>query len=189
MRKLIVFCHLSLDGIAAVPSGSLDWVAYDSELEKYVEPIVAATATALYGHVTYELMKYFRTVPSNPNASKHDIEHAAWIEQVKKVVVANPDTLIDWNNTKLISTNIKEEIMKLKEGLGGNITVFGSPTLANELIRAGLVDEYWLTVSPVVLGEGKHLFKEVKDITKLRLLEERTFDSGAIALHYSTASK
>ena len=80
MRKLVVFCHISLDGIAAVPNGSLDWVAYDEELEKWAEPIVQATDTAVYGRVTYELMKYWQTVSSNPDASPHELEHARWIE-------------------------------------------------------------------------------------------------------------
>ena len=186
MRKLIVFCHLSLDGVAALPSSSLDWVAYDPDLEKYVKPIVSATDTALYGRVTYELMKYFRTVEGNPNASAHEREHAKWIENVEKVVVSASGMTSDWNNTKVIRANIKEEVQKLKNIPGGNITVFGSPTLANALIKDGLVDEYWLSVSPIILGEGKRLFKDVKDSTKLKLLEEKTFDSGAIALHYST---
>ena len=86
MRKLIVFCHLSLDGIAAIPSGNLDWISYDTDLEKWAEPIVAETDTAVYGHVTYELMKYWKTVPSNPNATKHELEHAHWIESVEKIV-------------------------------------------------------------------------------------------------------
>ncbi len=189
MRKLIIFCHLSLDGVAAIPSGSLDWVAYDPELENYVKPIVAATDTALYGRVTYELMKYFRTVPSNPNASLYEREHAAWIEKVEKVVVSTSNLDADWNNTKVIRANLKEEILKLKAAPGGNITVFGSPTLANTLIQLGMVDEYWLTVSPIILGEGKRVFKDVSTSTKLTLLEETTFASGAIALHYSTVSE
>lgn len=183
-KKIIVFCHLSLDGIAAVPSGSLDWISYDKDLERWAESIVKATDTALYGRVTYELMKYFRTVLSNPNASKHEIEHAQWIENVEKVVVSESDITIDWNNTKVISANIEEEVLKLKKTTGGNITIFGSPTLANSLIKLGLVDEYWLSVSPIILGEGKHLFKDVKDATKLKLLEEKTFKSGAVTLHY-----
>lgn len=188
MRKLVIFCHLSLDGIAAIPSGQLDWIAYDPELEKFVEPIVAATDTALYGRVTFELMKYWRTVSSKPDASKHELDHAQWIEKVEKVVISEPDLVIDWNNTKVISENIKEEVLKLKNQPGGNITVFGSPTVANTLIKLGLADEYWLTVSPVILGEGKHLFQEVKGVTKLKLLEETTFASGAIAFHYATVN-
>ena len=184
MRKLIVFCHLSLDGIAAIPSGNLDWISYDTDLEKWAEPIVAETDTAVYGHVTYELMKYWKTVPSNPNATKHELEHAHWIESVEKIVFSKSKIIPDWNNTRVISENAKEEILTLKQKPGKNITIFGSPTLANSLIKLGLVDEYHLSISPVVLGDGKFLFKEVKDRVKLMLIEEKTFKSGAVTLHY-----
>ncbi|KKS93129.1 MAG: Bifunctional deaminase-reductase domain protein [Candidatus Collierbacteria bacterium GW2011_GWB1_44_6] len=185
MRKLIVFCHLSLDGIAAIPSGNLDWISYDTDLEKWAEPIVAETDTAVYGHVTYELMKYWKTVPSNPNATKHELEHAHWIESVEKIVFSKSKIIPDWNNTRVISENAKEEILTLKQKPGKNITIFGSPTLANSLIKLGLVDEYHLSVSPVVLGTGKFLFKEVKDAIKLKLVEEKTLKSGAVTLHYT----
>ena len=185
MRKLIVFCHLSLDGIAAIPSGNLDWISYDTDLEQWAEPIVAETDTAVYGHVTYELMKYWKTVPSNPNATKHELEHAHWIESVEKIVFSKSKIIPDWNNTRVISENAKEEILTLKQKPGKNITIFGSPTLANSLIKLGLVDEYHLSVSPVVLGTGKFLFKEVKDAIKLKLVEEKTLKSGAVTLHYT----
>ena len=184
MRKLIVFCHLSLDGIAAVPSGSLEWISYDKDLETWAEPIVKATDTAVYGRVTYELMKYWRTVTSNPNASQHELEHARWIENVEKIVFSESKMVPDWHNTRVISKNAKEEILKLKQRSGKNITIFGSPTLANSLIKLGLVDEYHLSVSPIVLGNGKFLFNDVKDAIKLKLVEEKTFKSGAFTLHY-----
>jgi dihydrofolate reductase len=185
MKKLIVFCHLSLDGIAAIPSGSLDWISYDKELEGWGEPIVADTTTALYGRVTYELMKYWKTVPSNPNASKHELDHAHWIENVEKIVVSEPDLITDWNNTRVISENLEEEILKLKQEPGKNITLFGSPTLANSLIKLGLADEFQLSINPIILGEGKFLFKDIKD-TKLELVEEKRFASGVVTLHYQT---
>jgi dihydrofolate reductase len=184
MRKIIVFCHLSLDGIAAIPSGSLDWISYDKDLEGWAEPIVKSTDTAIYGRVTYELMKYWRTVPSKPNASPHELEHAHWIEGVEKIVFSKSKMVPDWNNTRVISENTEEEILKLKQKPGKNITIFGSPTLANSLIKLGLVDEYHLSISPIVLGDGKFLFKEVKDAIKLMLIEEKTFKSGAVTLHY-----
>ena len=185
MRKVVVFCHLSLDGIAAVQSGSLDWISYDTELEKWAESIVAETDTALYGRVTYELMKYLRTVSSNPNATKHELKHARWIETVEKIVFSKSPMIPDWNNTRVISKNVKEEILKLKQKSGKNITIFGSPTLANSLIQLGLVDEYCLSLSPIVLGAGKFLFKEVKDAIKLKLVEEKTLKSGAVTFHYT----
>ena len=100
MRKLIVFCHLSLDGIAAVLNGSLSWVPYNKELERWAEPIVKATDTAVYGRVTYELMKYWRTVSSNPKATKHELKHARWIERVEKIVFSKSKMQSNLNSLK-----------------------------------------------------------------------------------------
>lgn len=185
MRKLIIFCHLSLDGIAASESGNLDWVSYDEELEKWGEPIVAATDTAMYGHTTYELMKYWQTVPSNPDSTAHELNHARWIENVEKIVVSKKLKTPDWNNTKIINENLKEEILRLKQQPGKNITVFGSPTLATALINLGVVEEFQLSVSPIVLGKGKYLFKDIKNEIKLKLLEQKTLKSGALTLRYA----
>ena len=189
MRKLIVFCHLSLDGIAATPSGQLNWISYDQELQAWADAIVKETDTTVYGHTTYELMKYWRTVSAQPDASSHDLEHARWIENVEKIVFSKSKMVPDWNNTRVISENIKAEIVRLKEKTGKNITIFGSPTLANELIRLGLVDTYHLSVSPVVLGSGKFLFKEVTEAIKLKLIEQKTFKSGAFTLHYEALNQ
>ncbi|MEA5079775.1 MAG: dihydrofolate reductase family protein [Anaerolineaceae bacterium] len=185
MRKIIAFCHLSLDGIAAVPDGSLSWIPYNEELEKWAEPIVKATDTAVYGRVTYELMKYWQTVPSNPESTQHELEHARWIEAVEKIVVSKSMKVPDWNNTKIVNKDLQETFTRMKETPGENITIFGSPTLANTLIKLGLVDEYQLSVSPVVLGSGKFLFSDLKDAIQLTLMEERKLSSGVVTLHYA----
>lgn len=185
MRKIIAFCHLSLDGFAASSDGNLSWVSYDSDLEKWAEGIVKATDTAVYGRVTYELMKYWQTVPDNPESSQHELEHASWIEAVEKVVASNSMKEPDWNNTKIVNGDLFEVFSKMKALPGENITIFGSPTLTNLLIKMGLVDEYQLSVSPIVLGSGKFLFSDLKDAIKLTLLKEQKFSSGVVTLHYA----
>jgi dihydrofolate reductase len=67
--------------------------------------------------------------------------------------------------------------------------IFGSPHLSQLFARMGLIDEYQLTVNPVILGQGIPLFKDIKDQTKLKLLESKTFNSGVLGLHYQTDSK
>ena len=188
MRKLIVLCHLSLDGVAAIPSGALNWISYDEEMQTHVDPIVAATDTAIYGPKTFEIMKYWRTVSSDPKASQHDLNHAKLIEDVEKIVFSHSEVNNDWNNTKVLQGDLKEELLKLKELPGKNITIFGSPKLANAIIKLGLVDEFQLTVSPIVVGSGTQLFKDIPEFLKLKLVEEKTFKSSAMALHYSLNS-
>lgn len=185
MRKIIAFCHLSLDGMAASTDGNLGWIAYDKDLEKWAEGIVKATDTAVYGRVTYELMKYWQTVPGNPEASEHELNHARWIEAVEKVVVSTTIKAPDWNNTRIVKGDLFETFSKMKTLPGENITIFGSPTLTSALIKLGLVDEYQLSVNPTVLGAGKMIFAGVQDLIKLSLLEEQSFNSGVVTLHYA----
>lgn len=186
MRKVVLFMHLSLDGFAAGPNGELDWILYDEELEKYAEEVVSTVGAALYGRVTYHMMEYWRTVLSNPSATKHEIDHAHWIENIPKFVFSKSLDQVDWNNTRLIKDNIAEEIQKLKQQPGKDLVIFGSPGLAQTFMQLDLIDAYQLTVNPVILGSGIPLFNNHKDKTKLKLVESRTLGSGVLGLHYET---
>ena len=184
MRNLVIFMHMSLDGFAAGSNGELDWIAYDGELEKHAETVVNSVGAALYGRVTYHMMEYWRTVPSNPDSSEHELEHARWIEAIPKVVVSTTLESVDWNNTTIISGNLAEEITKLKQQPGKDLVIFGSPSLSQTLAQQGLVDEYQLTLSPVILGSGVPFFARFEEKNSLQLLEQKTFSSGAMAMHY-----
>jgi dihydrofolate reductase len=179
--------HISLDGFAAGPNGELDWISYDAELEKYAEGIVSTVGTALYGRVTYQMMEsYWPTVLTNPSSTKHDLDHARWIENIPKIVFSKSLAKVEWNNTRLIKDNIAAEISKLKQQPGKDLVIFGSPGLARTFIQLDLIDEYRLTVNPVVLGSGMPLFNDLKDRVELKLLNTKTFGSGVVALHYKT---
>jgi len=184
MRNLVAFMHMSLDGFAAGPNGELDWVAYDEELEKYAAGIVASVGAALYGRVTYQMMEYWRTVPDNPAATEHERNHAAWIEAIPKVVVSTTLSSVDWNNTTIIADKLVEEISQRKRQPGKDIVIFGSPSLTQALAQFGLIDEYQLTVSPVLLGNGTQFFAPLTAKQALQLLSNKVFASGALGLHY-----
>ncbi len=188
MRKLVLFMHLSLDGFAAGPHGELDWVSYDEELEKHAEDIVSTVGSPLYGRVTYQMMEgYWPTVLQDTAATKHDLDHARWVEDVEKIVFSETLEKVEWNNTRLIKDNIAEEVLKLKQQPGKDLVIFGSPGLARSLMQLGLIDAYRLTINPVILGSGIPLFADVEDKINLKLVNSRTFRSGVVALHYETA--
>lgn len=190
MRKVVLFMHLSLDGFAAGPHGELDWISYDEELVKHAESIAATVGTAVYGRVTYQMMEsYWPTVLTNPSSTKHEIDHARWVENISKIVFSKSLKKVEWNNTTLIKENIAEELLKLKQQPGKDLVIFGSPGLAQTLVRMGLIDEYRLTVNPVVLGSGIPLFVDVKDKISLKLLETKSFRSGVVGLHYRSEPK
>ena len=187
MRNVVSFTHISLDGFAAGPNGELDWMSYDEELEKYAEGIVSTVGSPLYGRVTYQLMEsYWPTVLKNPAATPHEIAHARWLENVEKVVFSKSLAKVEWNNTTLIKDNIVEEVSKLKQQPGKDLVIFGSPSLAHSFMELDLIDEYQLTLNPVLLGSGIPIFEKIKSKTDLKLLEAKTLSSGVLGLHYQT---
>jgi dihydrofolate reductase len=187
MRKIVAFLHMSLDGMVAAPDGGLDWVAYDNELAQFGSEVSNSAGATLYGRVTYQLMEsYWPTVPANPNSTPGELRHAEWLENIHKVVVSTTLDEVTWNNTTLIQENVVEELTKLKEQPGKDIVIFGSPRLTHYLTQQDMVDEWRLTVSPVVVGEGTPLFNGVHDKIALKLLDSRTLASGVLILHYQT---
>jgi len=184
MRKLVAFMHMSLDGFAAGPNGELDWVVYDEALKRYSQGIVDSVGTALYGRVTYEMMGYWRTIPDNPASSEHERAHAAWIEEIPKVVVSTTLDTVDWKNTSLISDELTAKIAQLKQQPGKDIVLFGSPSLTVALGELDLIDEYQLTLNPVLLRAGHPFFAQLAEKQRLQLLASQVLDSGVIGLHY-----
>lgn len=185
MGKLVLFMHVSLDGYASDSNGALDWIPYNEELEAYAEEVVAEVGSPVYGRTTYRMMEeYWPSVLNEPNASKHDLEHAQWLEDVRKIVISSTMDKTEWNNTLLIKDNIAEEIKLLKSQSDKNLVIFGSPGAAKTLLALGLIDEFLLTICPVVLGSGKTIFEDCGEKIKLKLLSSRTFKSGVIATRY-----
>ncbi|MDB5271961.1 MAG: dihydrofolate reductase [Chitinophagaceae bacterium] len=187
MRKLIFFMHTSLDGFISGLNGEMNWIHVDEEMFDFVATMTDQSDTALYGRVTYEMMQsYWPTAGDQPNASKHDKEHSAWYNNVSKVVLSKTLSEKGLLNTTVISDQLVENINKIKKQDGKNILIFGSPTASHSLLSQGLIDEFWLFVNPVLLGQGIPLYKGMTETIKLKLIETKTFSSGVIALHYET---
>ena len=185
MRKIVSFVHLSLDGFVAASNGGLDWIIVNEEIFEYVEQRIKETDTALYGRVTYQMMEnYWPTAADQPTASKHDIEHSRWYKKANKIVLSR--TIKEGNpaNTKIISCNLTDEITKLKQGTGSDILMFGSPTATHALMAENFIDEYWLFINPILLGQGVPLFQGIKDRTTLKLVSNKIFSSGVVCLQY-----
>ncbi len=186
MRNLIFFMHTSLDGFASGLNGEMDWITINDELFEFVSTFINKADTALYGRVTYELMEsYWPTAADKPGTSKHDKEHAVWYKNVSKVVLSKTMSGVGIENLTVISDNIPENIHKIKDQEGKDILIFGSPAASHSLLDYNLIDEFWLFVNPILVGQGKPLFKNIHDKIKLKLLESKTFACGVIALHYA----
>jgi dihydrofolate reductase len=187
MRKLVSFMHISLDGFTTNSKGQMNWVLADEEMFDVAGEQTQKSDTAIYGRGTYQIMQaYWPTAADQPNATKHDIEHSAWYKSVQKIVVSKTLKSSEIMNATIISENLPDEIRKLKEGDGKEIVMFGSPTLTRFLTEEDLIDEYWLFINPIMLGQGNPLFKNLSHEIKLKLLTSKTFASGVVCLHYTT---
>ena len=187
MRKVILLEHLTLDGFAAGPQGEMDWIYIDEEMFDEVGELTDSADTALYGRVTYQMMEgYWPTAGEQPGATKHDIEHSRWVNKATKIVFSRTLKKTSWNNTRIISENIGEEIRGLKNQPGSNMLMIGSPGIAQTFMQLKLIDEYRLYLNPVVLGTGIRLFNDVHEKMNLKLIESKTFNAGVIGLHYVT---
>lgn len=185
MRKLVLFMHTSLDGFVAGPNGEMDWISVDDEIFENVGNETKAADTALYGRVTYQMMEsYWPTAGTQPNASKHDIEHSQWYSRVTKVVLSKTMNLNAQKNTIVLAQNIPDKINALKQKPGKDIIIFGSPSASHSLMSESLIDAYWLFINPILLGSGIPLFSNVANKTNLTLASSKVFKSGVIALHY-----
>ncbi len=185
MGNLVSFMHMSLDGFVAGLNGEMDWIHIDEGIFDYIAERTGATDCALYGRKTYQMMEgYWPTAASQPNATKHDIEHSRWYKDVAKVVLSKTMNETNLINAKVISNNLNYEITKLKQGTEKEILIFGSPTATHSLMAAELIDSYWLFVNPVLLGQGIPLFKNINNKTALTLVASHVFPSGVVCLHY-----
>jgi len=185
LRHIISFMHISLDGFVAGTRGEMDWITMDEEIFKDAIDLETSIDTALYGRTTYQMMEsYWPTVRINPSATKDELHHAQWVENIPKIVFSKTLEKAEWNNTILIKENITDEMMKLKQQPGKNMMIFGSPGLIHSFMGLGLIDEYRINVNPVVLGNGIPLFKNIEERINLKLLKAKTFNAGVVGLHY-----
>jgi dihydrofolate reductase len=186
MRKLILFMHVSIDGYVTGPTGAMDFVQVDDQMFEYAGKQTEEANIALYGRVTYQMMDdYWPNAGDQPGASKHDIEHSAWYNSVEKLVASRTLTNTSKPLTRIIGDNIETEIRDLKSRPGKNIVMFGSPGLAKTMMRADLIDEYWLFVNPIIRGDGNALFEPGLPQIKLTLTKSELFPSGVVMLHYT----
>ncbi len=197
MRRLIVLNRVSVDGFFASPNGEIDWFIADPELDGVVrEPTRRADNagaqqmdTVLLGRVTYQMFEsYWPKILTKPRASRAEIATANELTTMEKIVFSSTLKEVNWENTRVLKGNVADEVRKLKQANGGGMIIFGSGTIISQLATAGLIDEYMLIVTPVVLGAGKPMFSGVKKFS-LEATEARLFKSGNVLLRYKKEAK
>jgi dihydrofolate reductase len=183
MRKLIYSMTVSLDGYIAGPDGAIDWSVPDEELFRFHHRQVQEIGVHLCGRRLYETMVYWETAEESPLAVEQ-VEFARTWKALPKVVFSTTLQSVV-GNTRLASGGVGEEVSRLKEQPGKDIAV-GGAGLAGACMKLGLIDEWRLFVSSVLLGGGTPYFPALDDRVALELAETKTFGSRVVYLRYGS---
>jgi dihydrofolate reductase len=185
MRQILAFIVVTVDGYYEGPNGEFDWPVVDEEFNQFGLQQLDEVDTLLFGRRTYELMASYWPTPA---AAEDDPRVAAKMNGLPKLVVSRTLQKAEWADTRIIGDDVAAELAKLKQQPGKDIAIFGSSDLTVNLLRLGLVDELRLMVCPVVLGDGRSLFRTADERIGLRLSATRAFRSGNVLLSYRPAA-
>lgn len=182
MKKLIYAINVTLDGCC---DHTKQYV--DDEILGYHTQLVRDADLLVFGRTTYQLMvPFWPDLAKSQSESKAQNDFALAFDSKNKVVFSRTLASAEDKSTRIVHTDLRDEILKLKQGPGKNILV-GGVSIPSQLIELGLVDEIRLVVGPIVAGKGRRLFEDVTlpQRLQLKLVESRPFKSGCVALHYA----
>jgi len=176
---------VSVDGFFAGVDGNLDWHNVDDEFNKFVVEQLREFHTILFGRTTYQMFESFWPVALKDQKTSEDNRKVAQsINDIEKIVFSSTLEKVTWNNSKILKKIDSEEIKKLKQEPGKDMVIFGSGTIVQAMTNLNLIDEYRLMINPVLLGQGKPMFKDMKDKVNLKLRNTKTFKNGNVLICY-----
>jgi len=184
-RKLRLQVQMSLDGCIAGPNGEMDWMVglLDDEPLKYVSKITESVDTILLGRkMTDVFISYWLNVMNKPDDRWNAF--AKKMIEIPKVVFTKTLNKSEWINTDIATGNLIEEVNKVKSQNGRDIVVYGGASFDSSLIKEKLVDEFYLFINPVAIGNGLTIFKDLNEIQKYTLIESKAFECGIVLLRY-----
>jgi dihydrofolate reductase len=187
MAKLIYSAITSLDGFVADEEGNFDWAEPDEEVHTFVNDLERPVGTYLFGRRMYEVMVYWETAHTIPDQPPFVQDFAKIWQAVDKIVYSKTLETVSTARTRIERAFDPEAVRQMKATAERDITV-GGPDLAAQAIRAGLVDEFQLFLSPVVVGGGNPSLPDDVRV-KLDLLDERRFGNGVVYLRYRTVGE
>jgi dihydrofolate reductase len=186
MARLIYSAITSLDGYVADEHGSFDWAAPDEEVHAFVNELERPIGTYLYGRRMYDVMAAWETMPTDADQSPLTRDFARIWRAADKIVYSTTRETVASARTRLEPAFEPDAIRRLKAAAERDISV-GGADLAAQAIRAGLVDELHLLVTPILVGGGTRCLPDNARV-QLELLDERRFGNGTVHLHYRTRS-
>jgi dihydrofolate reductase len=182
-RKIILDLAVTLDGFIEGKNGEVDWCIMDADME--FTNFLNHIDTILYGRKSYDLWGQYI-----PDHEASDSEKEIWdqVHSKKKYVFSKTQKQVDQHVT-FINTDIIEKVNEIKNQPGKDIWLYGGSSLITTFINLGLVDEFRLSIHPVILGEGKSLFIDINQKQDLNLVQTKSFSSGVVELCYRPNSK
>lgn len=182
MANLIYSAITSLDGYVADEQGKFDWAAPDEEVHAFVNDLERTVGTYLYGRRLYEVMAAWETMGGDADQPPVINDYAKIWRAADKVVYSRTLERVSSARTRIARDFDPEAVRRLKAEAPRDLSV-GGPGLAAEAINAGLIDEYHLFVTPIIVGGGRSSLPDDVRV-KLELLEERRFDGGVVYVRY-----
>lgn len=186
MRTVAAFIFISLDGFYEGPNGELDWPNVDAEFDDFAVRQLDDSDTLGFGRATYEHMAaYWPTEQAEAN----NPAITSRMNGMDKVVFSKSPTEANWSGTAVVCGEATEHLAKIKAASGRDFLILGSAHLTGDLVEAGVLDELRIMIFPIVLGQGRSLFEDLRSRVMLTLLGVRQFDSGNTLLTYRPKSK
>lgn len=195
--KLVVGTFLTLDGVMQAPGGPEEdqdggfdqggWTVnyWDEQMGQVMDDQMSEGDALLLGRKTYEIF-----AGHWPNADTENDPTAAKLNSIPKYVASRSLKNVEWNNSTLLEGDVAEAVLNLKKEYGGGvISVSGSQNLIQTLLEHDLVDEFWLWIFPVVVGDGKRLFGDGTIPAAFELTTAETASTGVQMLRYERAGK
>src|ERR1700746_734521 len=182
MRNLIYAINVTIDGCCDHTKFNPD----EETFEYFMHLLRDEAGLLVYGRKTYQLMvPYWPDIAKSQSETKADIEFAQTFVSKKKIVFSRSLASAEDENTRIVRTNLRDEILKLKQEQGKDILV-GGVDVPSQLMELGLIDEYRFVVMPTIVGEGRRLMEGVSlpEKLQLKLIESKPFKSGCVALRY-----
>jgi dihydrofolate reductase len=180
MRKIILSVAVSLDGYIEGPNREVDWLEFNDETGKALNEFLEEIDTVLYGRLSYETWGKYTPTESSPNFEKN---FYLLLNKMNKYVFSSSKEEFE-GHPKVVKSNFKQVIQKLKQLPGKDIWLYGGSRLISTFMNLDLIDEFRIAIFPVVLGAGNPLFKDVKHSVKLKLIDSRNGKSGVVEFKY-----
>lgn len=178
MRKVIAAINMTLDAVCDHTVGIVD-----EKLHQHYSDLINNAGTILYGRTTFELMKFWQTLLTNPSDQKSMNDFAFSIDKIKKLVFSSTLKDTGWDTAEIVKQPLEEKILELKKQSGQDILI-GSRSLIIQLLKRNLIDEFQICIHPIVEGKGLRLFDQIKNRIIFKLIKTKSLNSGVTIFYY-----